>query len=202
MKILKEELIRLYHSGKSMNEIARIYNCSSHKIVYWMEKFHIKRRSLSDAMYYKLNPNGDPFLIKQSLSSQEMYLYGLGIGIYWGEGEKVSKSAIRVANSDPYVLIAFSEFLQQICGVKKEKMRYSLICFNDSLIEKVKAYWSQIFNIPDKKFGKIVRIPTQGKGIYKRKSQFGVCTLTVSNIKLKSWILGEINKQKQLADIV
>jgi len=42
------------------------------------------------------------------------------------------------------------------------------------------------------KFGKIVQIPTQGKGTYKKKSRFGVCTITVGNVKLKNWILNEI----------
>lgn len=185
-----------------MFEISQILNCSPHKVVYWMNKYTIVRRSLSDAMYSRLNPNGDPFLIKSLLSNDEMYLYGLGIGIYWGEGEKVSKNALRVANSDPFVLIVFSKFLQEICSVQKEKMRYSLICFNDSDPKEVKNYWAKMLEISEEKFGKIVVIPKQGKGTYRRKSLYGVCTLTVSNTKLKVWIMSKIADLKQSADIV
>ena len=194
-------LIQLYEQGNSMVEIAQTLRCSPHKIVYWMDKYEIKRRSRSEALYRKRNPFGDPFLIKQNLNEKDIFLYGLGLGIYWGEGEKVSKYSIRVANTDPYILILFSDFLQKICGVKKEKMTFSLVCFNDSDPIKAKNYWAKMLGISDKKFGKIVIIPKQGKGVYKRKSQFGVCTITVSNIKLKLWIMQELNKLKT-ADIV
>ncbi len=194
----KKQLELLYSSGKSMAEIAKVSNCSLHKVAYWMKQYDISIRSRSDAMYIKLNPNGDPFLIKSIFSKEEMFLFGLGIGVYWGEGEKASKSAIRVANTDVNVIIAFSNFLQIICGVKKEKIHYSLVCFNDSDPTIVKQYWSKMLAISDEKFGKIVLIPKQGKGTYKRKSQTGVCTLTVSNMKLKAWIMGEINKFKHL----
>lgn len=138
--ILKPQLTDLYTSGKSMFEIAQILRCSPHKVAYWMNKYGISRRSRSDAMYSKLNPNGDPFLIKTFLNKKETHLYGLGIGIYWGEGEKASKTAVRVANTDSYVVMTFSKLLKEICGVKKEKMRYSLICFNDSDPDVVRKY--------------------------------------------------------------
>ena len=41
-----------------------------------------------------------------------MFLFGLGIGIYWGEGTKVdSISSLRVANSDPGILRSFTGFV-------------------------------------------------------------------------------------------
>ncbi|HZQ29466.1 MAG TPA: hypothetical protein VFA93_00060, partial [Patescibacteria group bacterium] len=126
----------------------------------------------------------------------EMFLYGLGLGIYWGEGEKVSSNAIRVANTDPRLLKTFIRFLLEICGLEKEKLLYSIICFNDINAEEAKMHWAKELKISPDKFGKIVQIPTQGRGNYKRKSRFGVCTVIVSNIKLKPWIM------KQLADIV
>lgn len=88
-----------------MAEIASNLNCSVHKVVYWMDKYQIKRRSYSEAVYLKLNPNGDPFKIKQKLTSWDNFLLGLGIGIFLGEGNKVVHQSLRVANSDPYILI-------------------------------------------------------------------------------------------------
>ncbi len=194
--ISKEKLKLLYDSGKSMFELAQLYKCSTHKIVYWMDKYKLKRRTRSEASYIKLNPNGDPFYIKRVFNLEDMFLYGLGIGLYWGEGEKASNNAVRVANSDPYVIKNFRRFLSSICGVQAEKMRYSLICFNDINENTAKTYWAKLLKISEAKFGKIVNIPTQGKGSYKKKSQFGVCTITVSNTKLKAWIMGEIDKIK------
>ncbi|MCR4264359.1 MAG: hypothetical protein NUV98_06605 [Candidatus Roizmanbacteria bacterium] len=195
-KISQSQLSQLYKSGKSMKEISQILHCSQNKIVYWMNKYGITRRMRSEAVYIKANPLGDPFNIKQKLLPEDRFLLGLGIGLYWGEGEKVSKYSVRVANTDPYLILTFSRFLKEICRVKTDKMRYSIVCFNDTDTFQAQQYWSKLLGVPAVKFGKIVQIPKQGKGIYKRKSKFGVCTLTVSNMKLKEWIMKEVNKLK------
>lgn len=195
----KHSLVQLYSQGKSMFEISQIKNCSIHKVAYWMEKYGIKRRNLNDAIYLKLNPDGDPFKIKTNLSSQEAFLFGLGIGIYWGEGNKVSPHSIRVANTDPYMLKSFITFLTEICGVKKEKIGYSVVCFNDNNPEEACNFWAKALDVHKKRFGKVVQIPPQGKGNYRKKSQFGVCTVTVNNIKFKKWIMIEINKAAGMA---
>jgi len=177
-----------------MADIAKNLNCSIHKIVYWMDKFNIPRRSFSDAVYLKANPHGDPFKIKKQLSDKELILYGIGIGIYWGEGEKVSKGKVRVANSDPKLILAFRNFLIKICQVTLSRIHYSLICFNDSNVKDVGTYWSKVLEISEEKFGKIVQIAPQGKGNYRRKSQYGVCIIEISNTKLKNWVMHELKK--------
>lgn len=195
----QKELAKYYQQGFSMKQLADKLNCSEHKIVYWMDKYKINRRNRSDALYIRLNPAGDPFQIKTILTSEECKLYGLGI--YWGEGEKNTKHQLRVANTDPDVIQEFAKFLSEICLLKKEKIFYYLICFNDSNSITVAQYWSKKLGISHKGFGKIVQIPQQGKGTYKRKSQFGVCTLVVSNIKLKTWIMTELEKYRQFSSL-
>lgn len=198
MIILKKELEKYYSSGKSMTQISKIFGCSTNKIVYWMNKYNITRRTRSEATYILKNPNGDPYNLKgiNNLSNKEMYLYGLGIGLYWGEGEKTTRHAIRVTNSDPYVIIKFREFLIKICRFKITRIGYSLISFNDIDPKVVKRYWSNQLQISPEKFGKITTIPSQGKGTYKKKSKYGVCTIYAGNIKLKKWIMDEIEKLK------
>ena len=189
----RETLSTLYNQGKSLPEVAKILICSPHKVVYWMRKYNIPRRSRSEALYVKLTPHGDPFKIKTDLSPEEKYLLGLGIGIYWGEGNKAHKNSLRVANSDPELLIVFRKFLLRICQFPKERIGYSIVCFNDSDPAEVLEFWSTKLQILPEKFGKIVQIPTQGKGTYKRKSLHGVCTLTVGNLKLKNWIMEKLS---------
>ncbi len=190
--IPQSQLRILYHSGHSMSEIAHDLDCSIHKVAYWMEKYGIKRRSPSEATYLKANPHGDPFNIKNRLDSKEMFLYGLGVGIYWGEGDKVSKNALRVANTDPYVIKTFTKFLLDICGLEKRKLLYNLISFNDSNPEDARVFWAKELKISPQKFGKIVQIPSQGKGTYKKKSKSGVCIIIVCNMKLKDWMMKQI----------
>ncbi len=192
-----ESLLGLYSQGKSMSDIANYLHCSVNTVVYWMNKYGIKRRGLSDALYLKLNPSGDPFNIKTELSMQDSFLFGLGLGIYWGEGEKTSKGKVRVANSDATLILNFRRFLKEICQVFPERLNYSIISFNDSNVTEVRKYWSGILEISGNKFGKIVQIPPQGKGTYKKKSQYGVCIIEVSNIKLKRWMMEALSKFKQ-----
>lgn len=200
MGILKSDLEKLYLSGKSMAQIARQLGCSVHKISYWMNEYQIKRRTRSEATYLIGNPDGDPFDLRNinNLSKEDMFLYGLGIGLYWGEGEKTTKHAIRVTNSDPYVIIRFRDFLIKTCQLKPTKIRYYLICFNDIKPDVARVYWANLLQISPKKFGKIVEIPSQGKGTYKMKSKYGVCTIYAGNMKLKSWIMSEMEKLRYI----
>lgn len=186
------ELKKQYFRGKSMAEIAQMNNCSIHKVVYWMDKYEIKRRSWSEATYVKRNPRGDPFRVKERLTAHEKFLLGLGMGIYWGEGDKVTRNQIRVSNTDPRVLKTFVVFLRKICQLKKRKITYSIICFNDTNPDTARNFWARELKISPEKFGKITQIPTQGKGTYRRKSKFGVCSAQASNIKLKRWLMNQI----------
>jgi len=192
LSLNKTTLKQLYGKGLSMSEIAQIQQCSVHKIVYWMNKYRIDRRSRSEALYRRLNPFGDPFQIKNNLTQKDLFLKGLGLGIYWGEGNKVSPYVISVTNTDPFMLQSFILFLKVICSVKSEKIGYSIVCFNDSDVDEVSAYWSHELQVPVEKFGKIVQVRQQGKGTYKKKSKFGVCAVTVCNIKLKQWLMNEL----------
>lgn len=105
-----------------MAEIAKKIGCSINKIAYWMDKYKIKRRSNSEATYVKRNPNGDPFKIKNKLNLKEQQLQGLGIGIYWGEGDKGNPHSLRVANTDPKLIRVFIRFLLEICRLEKKKL--------------------------------------------------------------------------------
>src|SRR3989344_2914295 len=94
-----------------MQEIADFLNCSLHKVAYWMEKHQVKTRSRSDATYLKRNPNGDPFKFRQPKNLGEAWLFGLGIGLYWGEGTKANQGSVRLGNTDPELIKKFIQFL-------------------------------------------------------------------------------------------
>jgi len=191
----KEKLKKLYKSGLSMMEISDRTGWSYHQVTYWMDKYNIPRRSRSEATYVKRNPNGDPFKIKNKLNKNEILLKGLGLGLYWGEGDKrENNTSVRLSNTDPQVIKRFREFLVKICGVKKEKFGYYLILFNDCDRKEAIKFWTQHIGIRRKQLGKITEIPPQGKGTYKKKSEFGVLIFVVTNKKLKEEILRMISE--------
>lgn len=194
----KRNLFKIYSKGRSLTEVASTLSCSPNKVVYWMKKFKIKRRSHSDAAYIKQNPEGDPFKIKKTLSKEDMFLYGVGLGIYWGEGNKnPAIPSIRITNTDPDLIRIFIRFLRYIYGLSEKRFSYSIVSFNDIDPEEARSYWSKELKINPKKFGKITVVPAQGKGTYKRKSRFGVCTVQGNNSKLRKLVIVELDKLKR-----
>lgn len=180
-----------------MSEIANKLNVSDHKVYWWMTKYGIPRRNRSEATYIKRNPNGDPFHIKTNLNHKEKILYGLGLGVYWGEGTKANREAVRVGNSDPNLIKIFIEFLTRICRVKKEKIKFGIQIFKDINQEKAVRYWEKTLGFSRKHFfPKVIVSPGQGKGTYKNKSRYGVVTLVVCNIKLRNWLIGQLDQLK------
>src|SRR3989338_2509593 len=88
--VIQEKQLRDWYvrDKKSAQEIANILRCSAHKVNYAMEKFQIQKRSISEAIYVKNNPNGDPFKFRKPRTLREAILFGMGMGLYWGEGTK------------------------------------------------------------------------------------------------------------------
>ena len=195
-KLSLKNLKNLYFKKHfSASEIAKIFNCSENKINYWLHKYKIQKRTISEAIYLKCNPKGDPFKTKNKLNKKEAELKGLGLGIYWGEGDKSpNNTSVRIGNTDPFLIKKFREFLRRIYRVKEEKFSYGLILFNDIKESKAVKFWSKHLGIKRKQLGKITIIPPQGKGIYRKKSKHGVLMMGFTNKKLKEQILGEIKK--------
>ena len=186
--IKKEKLEKLYKKGLSMQEITERTGWSYHQVTYWMDKFNIPRRSRSKANYIKYNPKGDPFNIKKQLTKKERELKGLGIGLYWGEGNRKSKSSVRLANTDAQLIKRFREFLTNICGVKKDKIKYSLQVFNDADSRLALSFWAEELKIPQVKLGKVSALSSRGRGTYKNKNQYGVLSIYVHNTKFKKQV--------------
>jgi hypothetical protein len=193
----KDILVNLYlRQGKSAQDIADIFKCSLNKIRYWMEKYEIKTRTISEAVYIQKNPNGDPFKLNYPKNLNEGKLFGFGLGLYWGEGTKANKYAVRLGNSDYRLIKKFIEFLEKIFSVKKQDLRFSLQLFND--IDPVEAlkFWQKSLGVKINQFYKSTISKSVRKGTYGKKSQFGVLTLYYHNKKLRDLLVNLLNKEK------
>lgn len=198
MKISALTLQRQYwKQNKSVAEIAQSLGCSQHKVNYWMDRYGIPKRSQSDALYVKHNPKGDPFNIKKMLTKNESFLYGLGVGLFWGEGHKKSKNGVRLANTDPALIRRFVDFLADICGVKREEIGYSLLIFSDISPTVAKNFWIKQLQIKPKQIrGKITVIKSGRIGNYRQKSKYGVLIVQYYNRNLRNAILEMIDEQR------
>ena len=175
----------LYKKGKSAAEIGKDLGISWRKVIYIMDKNGIKRRSRSEAIYCKHNPNGDPFKIKKQLSPEEERLKALALGLYWGEGSKYNSISIKLTDSDPSLLKIFIKFLKSICGINPQKIKLWLNIHDDTSAQKAQDYWSYQLDMPFSQFSKALIINHHGNGINKNKYTYGTATLCVNNMKLK-----------------
>lgn len=182
---------------KSSFEISCFLNCSEHKVNYWLRKYNIPKRSISEAIYIKNNPKGDPFKIKTKLTKEDEKLMGLGIGLYWGEGNKRNKVSIRLGNTEPKLIRKFIEFLVKICGVKKKDINFNLLIFSDINPITSKKFWIKELKInPSQIRGKITVIKSGSIGTYRQKSKYGVLILQYHNRKLRDIVCDMIENLK------
>ena len=151
--LAKEQLLQLYcKQGKSVQEIAHLYNCSTNKIRYWMGKNNVKSRTISEAIYLKNNPNGDPFKIKCPQTLEDSVLYGFGLGLYWGEGTKANKDSVRLGNTDPELIDKFIRFLETFFRISRHDLRFGLQIFTDIAPQEALDFWSKKLKIKPSQF--------------------------------------------------
>jgi hypothetical protein len=100
--MLKKDILykKYIQENKSIKTISKDLHCSESKVVYWMKKHNIKRRSISEAIYQIHNPKGDPFKFIEPKTKEEFFIYGLGLGLFMGEGNKKTNYGIRLGNTD------------------------------------------------------------------------------------------------------
>jgi len=175
-----------------MEDISKILDCSLNKVKYWMVKYGIKRRSISEAVYLKNNPDGDPFKFKKPSNLKEAELFGVGIGLYWGEGTKASKDSVRLGNTDPKLIKKFIEFLIKFFGIEKEDLRFGLQIFTDTNVESVLSFWIKELKVGRSQFYKPTVTISGSIGSYKKRSEFGVLQVLYHNKKLRDLLFNKL----------
>src|SRR3989344_8131555 len=171
---------------KSAADIAKILNLSETGVNYWLKKFNIQKRTVSEAIYVKHNPKGDPFKFVLPKNLEDSKLFGLGIGLYWGEGTKADKGSVRLGNSDPAIMRVFIKFLIKFFQIDKKDLRFHLHTFTDIDLTEAKEYWKKELKIKEEQFYKPTITITGKLGSYRKKSKYGVLTIYYANTKLRN----------------
>ena len=194
MVTLRKELLSdLYLLKKlSSKKIAIRLKCSETNINYWLKKFNIKKRTISEAIYQKNNPKGDPFLFNRPKTLHQVFLFGLGLGLFWGEGTKRNLHAVRLSNSDPELVKKFIDFLVNIYNIDKTKLRFQLQTYDDLDLNELIIFWTKYLSVKNTQFFKTTILKRRGKGTYLKKMRHGVIIVSFSNIKLKNLICSQI----------
>jgi hypothetical protein len=191
--IAEEVLVQKYVIElQSMQQIAKELGCSMHKVHYWMGKYRIKRRTISEAIYQLKNPDGDPFTLKPITTLGDAQLFGLGVGLYWGEGTKANKHSVRLGNTDPELLRTFIRFLTDLFGIDKTSLRFGLQIFTDININEALRYWTTELEADLSQFYKVHVTVSGSLGTYREKSKFDVVTVYFHNRKLRDILVGHL----------
>jgi hypothetical protein len=200
MVVMDKKLLELWYQRdkRSVHTIARELNCSDGKINYWMEKHFIPKRSISEAIYTKNNPKGDPFTPVTTKIDTDSFLFGLGLGLYWGEGTKKNPGQVRLGNTDPYLVRAFLIFLRKMYDVDNSKLRFAIQIFSDMDQKKEEKFWQEFLKVEAKQFYKTINTRSGSIGTYREKSKHGVLTIYFGNKKLRDILIAEIEKLKKL----
>lgn len=113
-------------------------------------------------------------------------LFIAGLMLYWGEGDKATKSQVRLANTDPELIKLFVYFLKNVCNIPVGKIGVSILTYPDIDDKMNRQYWSEVSGIAPEKFIKSILI--QGRHKTKRLGH-GVCSVYVSSTYFKVKIL-------------
>lgn len=195
--ITKKVIENLYYIEKfSMKEISKKLGCSHTQVSYWAKKHNIKIRSISEGVYLKNNPKGDPFVFREPKNKEEAILYGLGIGLYWGEGTKASKASIRLGNTDPDLILTFILFLETFFSIQKKELRFGIQVFSDMSLGDVLSFWAIKLMVKKSQFMKTIITPSRNKGTYLKKIQHGVITIYFHNTKARNLLCSLIEKRR------
>lgn len=198
--ITKKVLEDLYLvKKKSVSEIAHILKRSENGVNYWILKHSIKKRGISEAVYNQKNPKGDPFKKPKNISLNADVLYGLGMGLFWGEGTKKNKHSVRLGNTDPYLIKAFILFLERIFRIERSKLRFGIQIFEDLDKETVRRHWIRTLNIKSSQiYPSVVVSKSLKSGTYKIKNKCGVVIVYFNNTNLKKLLDEHIENIKKI----
>ncbi len=137
------------------------------------------------------------------LSKRDLWL--LGLGIYIGEGAKTIES-VRIANSDPAVIVIAIRWLKEICNVTNDNIVISIHAYPDTDLSKAIEFWQTTTGLSRANFRK-TRIDTRKNKTVKRRGKLphGTAHLRVKgngdpsrgvalHRRINGWITGALNQ--------
>ena len=199
----KQQALALRKLGKSYSEIKRALGIPKSTLSEWLHKVHwsdrvkkvlaekakdqntVRLRALGKVRGKNLARLYQEARKEAVIEFEEFKFHPLfisGITIYWGEGDKVSRSLLRVSNTDSQMIRLFTQFLRIVCAVPPERIRAWLLLYPDLNKSICEDFWIKKTGLSRKNFNKSIVI----KGKHKTKRvRYGVCNVGVSSTYLK-----------------
>lgn len=207
---IKDEALEMRRSGKGYNEISKLLGVAKSTLSIWFrsssedfdavksENVARNRRESSEHLFeFTKERKRILFLkydeaIRDAAAEFEKYrnepLFVAGLALYIGEGDKVSRSHIRISNVEWRTHEIFIRFLEKYLLFPREKVRVQILGYPDHTVEDLVVYWSNKLSVPKEHFYKTQILPGKGR----KKLQFGVGMSIISSTrakyKLNTWM--------------
>ena len=206
----KQIAIKLRKLGKSYNEIKVTLNIPKSTLSGWLSSHqwskNVKNLLIEKSKIYSSSrmqwlANAQKKRLseiykqaeKEAAKEFELFkwfpLFIAGVCIFWGEGDKISKHQVRIANVDPRLIKIFVNFLKKVCGMPKDKIRAYILIYPDLEPKACISYWSKKSGLGLENFTKCIIIRGKHKT---RRLDYGVCNITVSSSylsrKINVWL--------------
>ena len=191
MKIVeREKAVSLRRQGKSYKQIAEELSVSKSTLSLWLRDVKLssqEQRLLENNLRHQSVKAGKS-LIKTWADLREntkaSYTpplnepeFMLGVGLYWGEGDKFSQSRVGMANSDPRILRLFIDWIRRYFFGESFIVAVHHYCPERDQI--VKEWWSEQLRIPIDSFNKSYFVPSKISLRKRNTLEFGTATVTV-----------------------
>jgi len=131
-------------------------------------------------------------MFKNPKTLHEMFIFGLGLGLFWGEGSKRNIHAVRLSNSDPALVKKFIDFLVDIYNINKNKLKFQLLSYDDLGSKELVVFWTKYLAVKNSQFFKTTILKRRGMGTYLHKMRHGVIIVNFGNIKLRNLLCSQI----------
>jgi transcriptional regulator with XRE-family HTH domain len=125
-------------------------------------------------------------------------LHVAGAMLYWAEGDKGSKNAARVSNSDPELLRLFLRFVRAYFDAPDERIRVTCHLFADHIERQIEIeqFWLDALDLPRsclrKSFVNVYSKYSQKKR--RNKLPHGTCHVIVHSTRVAQSIFGSIQE--------
>jgi predicted transcriptional regulator len=215
MKSIEREKARVMRQeGQSVRDIAKALGVARSSVSVWVRDVVLTQAQI-DALTTR-NPiydrqhkgaKGRQRLAREAriearkngheVAKRKEYLHALGCGLYWGEGAK-DRVSCQLANSDPYLLKVWLQFLHQYFPDVKTTLIIHCYTGNGLSVEEIENYWSDTLGIPKGDFRKTRVNPISRASLHKKPQNtllYGTAHITAKKgMRIVQHIFGAIEE--------
>ncbi len=211
--LLRDKARILRTQGKSLNEITNHLRVPKSTVRFWCRDI-ILSKSQQMKLYEKQRIGGvraavtmrnkrlrltkeiTELAVSEIGRISQRDLLVIGAALYWAEGYRKGDGEFGFTNSDPKMIRLVVRWLQEACGVDKEKIHFR-VCINrihKKRINEIRKFWGKALEVSYKQFSKPTFIKVKNtKTFLNFQNYYGTLRVKVrQSTNLRRRILGWI----------